>query len=118
MFELFFPLLILAILAVATPVIMLGLPKILAKRERSEVKDAAYECGIEAVGDARERFPIKFYIIAILFLLFDLEAVFLYPWAYIYNKLGFFGLIEMGVFILILLVGYFYVILKGALKWQ
>ena len=82
------------------------------------MKDAAYECGVPAVGDARDRIPVKFYLIAILFLLFDIEAVFLYPWAYIYRKLGFFGLIEMGVFILILLVGYIYVIKKGALRWQ
>ncbi|MBD3233212.1 MAG: NADH-quinone oxidoreductase subunit A, partial [candidate division Zixibacteria bacterium] len=74
--------------------------------------------GVPAVGDARQRFPIKFYLIAILFLIFDIETVFLFPWAYLYKKLGFFGLIEMGVFILILLVGYFYIIMKGALKWQ
>ncbi|MBD3169614.1 MAG: NADH-quinone oxidoreductase subunit A [candidate division Zixibacteria bacterium] len=118
MIEAYFPIFVLFIFALITPVVMLLIPKIVAKREPTPIKDAAYECGIPAEGDARERFPIKFYLIAILFLLFDLEAVFLYPWAYIYKKLGLFGLIEMGVFITILLVGYIYVIKKGALKWQ
>lgn len=118
MTEVFFPVFILFLLAVVTPFVMLTIPRILAKREPSEIKDAPYECGIPAVGDARQRFPIKFYLIAILFLIFDIETVFLFPWAYLYKKLGFFGLIEMGVFILILLVGYFYIIMKGALKWQ
>ncbi|MCP4632495.1 MAG: NADH-quinone oxidoreductase subunit A [candidate division Zixibacteria bacterium] len=118
MFEIYFPLFILFALAIITPAVMLIIPKILGKRESNAIKDDIYECGIPAVGDARERFPIKFYLIAILFLLFDIEAVFLYPWAFIYNKLGIFGLIEMGVFILILLIGYMYVIKKGALRWQ
>ncbi|PJA29824.1 MAG: NADH-quinone oxidoreductase subunit A [candidate division Zixibacteria bacterium CG_4_9_14_3_um_filter_46_8] len=118
MLESFFPILILFLLATITPAVMLILPKILAKRESDPVKDAPYECGIPAEGDARERFPIKFYLIAILFLLFDIEAVFLYPWAVIYRKLGVFGLVEMVVFIVILLIGYLYVIKKGALRWQ
>ena len=118
MFEIFFPVFVLLFLALITPIIMLTIPKIFGKRESTPVKDAAYECGIPAVGDARERFPIKFSLIAILFLLFDIEAVFLYPWAYIYKKLGMFGLIEMGIFILILLIGYLYVIKKGALQWE
>ena len=118
MFDIFFPIFVLAIISVLTTAVLMILPKILAKRESNSIKDAAYECGVPAVGDARERFPVKFYLIAILFLLFDIEAVFLYPWAYIYRKLGLFGLVEMGIFIAILLIGYLYVIKKGALRWQ
>ena len=70
------------------------------------------------VGTARQRFPVKFYIIAMLFILFDIEAVFLYPWAVVFKQLGWFGFIEMGVFIAILLVGYIYVWKKGALEWE
>ncbi len=88
------------------------------KKTYSKIKEEAYECGIAAETDARERFPVKFYLVAIMFIIFDLETVFLYPWAVSYNKLGLFGLIEMGVFIAILLVGYVYVVKKGALKWD
>ena len=70
------------------------------------------------VGSARERFSVKFYIIAMLFIVFDIEVVFMYPWAVMFKKLGLFGFIEMGVFILILLVGYAYVWKKGALEWE
>ncbi|HEU0264864.1 MAG TPA: NADH-quinone oxidoreductase subunit A [Geobacterales bacterium] len=84
---------------------------------------APYECGCEPVGSARERFSIKFYLIARFFILFDIEAVFLYPWATIYRSLlgtslGLFMLVEMGVFIAILLVGYIYIWKKGALEWE
>jgi NADH-quinone oxidoreductase subunit A len=70
------------------------------------------------VGSARERFSIKFYIIAMLFIVFDIEVVFMYPWAVMFKRLGLFGFVEMGVFILILLVGYAYVWKKGALEWE
>ncbi len=69
-------------------------------------------------GTARERFSVKFYIIAMLFIVFDIEAVFLYPWAVMFKRSGMFGFVEMGVFILILLVGYIYVWKKGALEWE
>ena len=82
------------------------------------MKLAPYECGCEPVGSARERFSIKFYLIAMLFILFDIEAVFLYPWAVLFKRLGVFGLMEMGVFIAILFVGYVYVWKKGALEWE
>jgi NADH-quinone oxidoreductase subunit A len=70
------------------------------------------------VGSARERFSVKFYIIAMLFIVFDIEVVFMYPWAVMFKRLGMFGFVEMGVFILILLVGYVYVWKKGALEWE
>lgn len=84
-------------------------------------KDTAFECGVPAVGDARHRISVKFYLIAILFLLFDVEAIFFFPWALVYKKyLSFnaFILIEMGVFVAILLVGYVYILRKGALEWE
>jgi NADH-quinone oxidoreductase subunit A len=118
MLEVYFPILVLLGLATATGLGMLVLSQLLGKRVKTKVKGIAYECGIIPKTDARERFPVKFYIIALLFIIFDLEAVFLFPWAIIYKNLGIFGLIEMGVFILILLVGYFYILKKGALQWE
>ncbi len=76
-----------------------------------------YECGVDPEGDARDRFSIRFYIIAILFVVFDVETIFLFPWAIIYRRLALFGFIEMLVFLGILIVGYFYVWKKGALEW-
>jgi NADH-quinone oxidoreductase subunit A len=105
-------------MAVVIAVGMFAVSAALGKREKSAVKGEAYESGIKPVGDARERFPVKFYLVAILFIVFDLETVFLFPWAVNYEWLGLFGLIEMGIFILILLVGYVYVIKKGALRWD
>ena len=97
---------------------MFGLSAALGRRSKGRAKDEAYECGIEPTTDTRQRFPVKFYLVAILFIIFDLETVFLYPWAVSYKQLGLFGLVEMAIFILILLVGYVYIIKKGALKWD
>ncbi len=77
-----------------------------------------YESGITPFMDANQKFSIRYYIVAMLFLIFDIEAVFLYPWAVAFNKIGLFGLIEMVIFIIILLVGYFYAWKKGALQWE
>jgi len=92
--------------------------RLVGEKKPSAVKLAPYECGMPPVGTARERLSVKFYIIAMLFILFDIECVFLYPWAVVFKKLGMFGFIEMGVFIAILLVGYIYVWKKGALEWE
>jgi NADH-quinone oxidoreductase subunit A len=77
-----------------------------------------YESGITPFMDAHQKFSIRYYLIAMLFLIFDIEAVFLYPWAVAYNKIGLYGLVEMVIFIAILLVGYFYAWKKGALEWE
>ena len=82
------------------------------------VKGEAFECGNEPTGPAWGRFSIKFYLVAILFIVFDVEVVFMYPWAVIYRELGLFGFVEMMVFISILAVGYLYVWRKGALEWR
>lgn len=118
MLESYFPILFLFILALFVALVMLGLACFIGPRKLGKDKSSPYECGTDPIGDARIRIPIKFYLIAILFVIFDIEIAFLYPWAVIFQKLGLFGLIEMGIFILILLVGYFYIIKNGALKWE
>jgi NADH-quinone oxidoreductase subunit A len=118
MFEIYFPIFVLIFVVTAVALLILGLSYLLGRRIPTKEKLSTYECGNQPIGDARGRFPVKFYLIAILFIIFDIEVVFLYPWAVIYKKLALFGLIEMGIFLLILLVGYFYIIKKGALKWE
>jgi len=81
-------------------------------------KLAPYECGMNPIGTARERFSVKFYLVAMLFLLFDIEAVFLFPWAVVYHDLRLFGFFEMLLFIVVILAGYIYVWKKGALEWE
>ena len=85
--------------------------------EYNKVKLEPYECGIEPTTDARDRYSIRYYLVAMLFVIFDVETVFMFPWAVIFNKLLLFGLIEMMVFIFILVVGYYYAWQKGALDW-
>jgi NADH-quinone oxidoreductase subunit A len=88
-------------------------------KRSTPTKDAPYECGIEpTIGDARNRFSIKFYVVAMLFLLFDIEVVYMYPWAVLLRQLGFPGLAAMMTFILILVVAFAYVWKKGALNWE
>jgi NADH-quinone oxidoreductase subunit A len=118
MFETFFPILFLIILAAIIAIAMATISIIFGHRTRSIQKGEPYESGVKPVGDTKGLFPVKFYLIAILFIIFDIEVVFLYPWAVIYQKLGMFGFVEMLVFIVILLVGYFYILGKGALKWD
>lgn len=91
---------------------------LLGERKPNPNKLGAYECGILPTGDARQPFAVKFYLVAMLFILFDVEAVFFFPWAVIYRDLGWFGFIEMLVYILILLAGYIYLWKKGALDWS
>jgi NADH-quinone oxidoreductase subunit A len=114
----YLPILVLVIIAVLFGLGSLIFSTLIGQKKPSKVKLAPYECGCEPVGSARERFSIKFYLIAMLFILFDIEAVFLYPWSVIFKRLGMFGLMEMGVFIAILFVGYVYVWKKGALEWE
>ena len=83
----------------------------------NKVKLEPYECGIEPITDARDRYSIRYYLVAMLFVIFDVETVFMFPWAVIFDKLLLFGLIEMIVFIFILVVGYYYAWQKGALEW-
>lgn len=105
-------------LAILFAVFTIAASNFIGKKTYEPGKLKAYECGVEPTGAPHVRFDIKFYMIAIFFLLFDIEAIFLFPWAVIFSKLGFFGFIEMFLFIVILVLGLLYVWLKGALKWE
>lgn len=118
MLDNYLPILVLIVIALAFAVGTMAMSRLIGQKKPSAVKLAPYECGMPLVGSARERLSIKFYIIAMLFIVFDIEAVFLYPWAVVFKRLGLFGFAEMGVFIAILLVGYVYVWKKGALEWE
>src|SRR5215475_1922199 len=100
---------------------MVGASFLLGPKKPTRFKQSPYECGMPPVGSARERFPVKFYLIAMLFIIFDIETIFLYSWAVIYTKAGGgkqFLLGEMAVFVAILFIGYFYILGKGALDWD
>ena len=113
------PLLLHLILAMALSGILLTLSSVVGWRRPSQVKSQSYECGITPTGDARQPFSVKFYLVGIIFILFDVEAIFLYPWAFIFkSSLGWFLFVEMLLYIGILLVGYFYLWKKGALDWN
>jgi NADH-quinone oxidoreductase subunit A len=111
-------LLVPAVLGIA----MIALPEVFTRvfrlRRGDPQRYQAYECGFTPTGTARTRFSIKFYLVAMLFILFDIEAIFLYPWLVVHPWLGWFGLIEMGVFVLILVVGYVYIWRRGAFRWE
>jgi NADH-quinone oxidoreductase subunit A len=104
--------------AVGFALVTLFLSAIFGKRKITPQKMIPYECGMDPIGEARKRFSVRFYIVAMLFIVFDIEAAFLYPWAVIFRDLKIFGLAEMGVFIAVLLVGFVYVWKKGALEWE
>jgi len=112
------PILIFLILVTGFAVVSVIGSLILGMRKPTPEKLTPYECGMQPVGNARERFSVKFYLVAMLFLLFDIEAVFLFPWAVVYRDLKMFGFLEMVLFIAIVLAGYVYVWKKGALEWE
>ena len=112
------PVLLFVITAILFAAVTLGMSHIVMPRRKSAVKMAPFECGVEPVGSARNRFHVKFYLVAVLFILFDIEIVFLYPWAVTFDRLGLLALVEMLLFIAILFVGYAYVWKKGALEWD
>jgi len=121
----YIPLLVILLVATLLAGVLVGLSWILGPKRPSAEKLAPYECGVTPVGSARERFPVKYYLIAMLFIVFDIETVFLYPWAITYIPLGHIAksmqvnsLYEMVVFIVILFVGYIYVWKKGAFEWE
>lgn len=118
MFEELFPILLLLAITTALAGVLVFLSIFIGRKTKIGKKGQAYECGVEPEGSTREPFPVKFYLVAILFIIFDIEVVFLYPWAVISDKLGVFGFMEMLVFVAILMVGYFYILGKGALKWD
>ncbi len=96
----------------------LVIPKVFKNKRHGQIKDDSWECGIEPQGDARTPISIKYFLTAILFVLFDVEIIFMYPWAVNFKQLGWFGFVEMVLFMSLLLAGFFYVIKKGVLKWE
>lgn len=118
MFETYYPILFLIILATIIALIMVGASLFLGKRTKLGKKGQPYECGIDPVGTTRDPVPIKFFLIAISFILFDIEVVFLLPWAVVARDLGMFGFVSILVFVGLVLVGYFYELGRGALKWD
>lgn len=114
----YIPILVMLLFALGFAVLNLVASFVLGKKARANpVKDAAYECGMPPISDAHQRFSVKFYLVAILFVLFDIEVVFLYPWAVRFNAMPAFLFAEMVVFIGILFLGWWYVIRKGAVNW-
>ncbi len=113
----YIPILIFILVAVSLPVVGLAVGRLLRPFKPEKSKLDPYECGIEVETDARDRISVRFYIVAILFVVFDVETIFLFPWAVLYDELLLFGLIEMLIFLGILIVGYFYIWKKGALEW-
>ena len=114
----YFPVLVQAALAILVAAALVTITFLLGKRVRNRTKDSPYESGIAPTGTARERFSVKFYLVAIVFILFDIEAVFLYPWAVVYRELKLFAFFEMLIFIVLILAGFFYIWKKGALEWS
>jgi NADH-quinone oxidoreductase subunit A len=120
----YFPIGVVLLVALLLAVVMVTLAGFLGPRRPSAIKSAPFECGSDPIGSARERFGVKFYVVAILFVVFDIEAIFLYPWAVLllpsegYAGLGWAGFATMGIFVATLLAGLVYVWKKGALDWS
>jgi NADH-quinone oxidoreductase subunit A len=113
----YLPILVMLVVAAAFAAIALFVPSVLGPRRRSKVKDDPIESGMLTLGDARRPFPVQFYVVAVLYILFDVEVILLYPWAVMLRQLGAFGLAEMAIFLLILLVGFYYAWKNDAFKW-
>ncbi len=114
----YFPVLLFIFVAVAVGVVPMVLGKLLGPSRPDSEKLSPYECGFEAFEDARMKFDVRYYLVAILFIIFDLEIAFLFPWAVVLNEIGLFGFLSMMVFLAILVVGFVYEWMKGALEWE
>lgn len=109
---------VMMVLAAIIAAVIIGASHFLGHKTRSKAKLAPYECGMTTIGPTRRIMTIRYYIVAMLFLVFDIEIIFLYPWAVVTRSLGLFGFIEMIVFVSILFIGYIYIWKKGALEWE
>ncbi len=116
--ELYLPIVFMLIAALGFVVGSMFLTHRLGPKRKSEIKNDTFECGIESIGNARTPFSIKYFLVAILFVLFDVEVIFMYPWAVNFKKLGVLGLIEMFTFMGFLILGLYYIYKKGAFKWE
>jgi NADH-quinone oxidoreductase subunit A len=114
----YFPILLFIFIALAFGVVTLVLSYFVQPKYPEPEKLSTYECGSEPFSDARMPFPVRYYVFAMLFVIFDIEVIFLYPWAIVFEKLGIIGLVEMMVFIALFLVAYVYAWRKGALEWD
>jgi NADH-quinone oxidoreductase subunit A len=113
----YIPIVIFLVIAFLFPVVTLIVAKLVRPESPYAAKLRPYECGIEPESDSRGRYTVRFYIVAILFVIFDVETIFLFPWAVQFKALGLFGLFEMGIFLAILIVAYIWIYKKGALEW-
>jgi len=118
MLENYLPVLIFMVVGIAIGGIMITLGFILAPNRPDSEKLSPYECGFEAFEDSRMKFDVRYYLVAILFIIFDLEIAFLFPWAIVLDEIGLFGIIAMGIFLGILVIGFIYEWKKGALEWE
>ncbi|MGF1642133.1 MAG: NADH-quinone oxidoreductase subunit A [Thiotrichales bacterium] len=118
MLEQYLPVLIFAIIGLIAGTVLLTIGRAIGPRRPDAAKDSPYECGFEAFEDSRMKFDVRYYLVAILFIIFDLEIAFLFPWAIVLDKIGLQGLIAMGIFLGILVVGFIYEWRKGALEWE
>ena len=114
----FLPIALMFIVASAVVIALLIVTHWLGPKRKTKIKDDTFECGIEVQGNARVPFSIKYFLVAILFVLFDVEVIFMYPWAVNFKSLGLLGFVEMLTFVALLLVGFYYILKKGALKWE
>jgi NADH-quinone oxidoreductase subunit A len=114
----YFPVLLFLVVATGFGLILLAAGHVLGPRHGTPEKSSPYECGFAAFEDARMKFDVRYYLIAILFIIFDLEIAFVFPWAIVFGRLGLLGLVEMGVFLGLLVIGFVYVWKKGALEWE
>lgn len=114
----FLPIIVQLLAAIGFIVTTMIVTHSIGPKRNSELKDAPFECGIEAQGDARAPISIKYFLTAILFVLFDVEVIFMYPWAVNFTKLGWFGFFEMLTFMTLLMAGFYYIIRKGVLNWE
>jgi NADH-quinone oxidoreductase subunit A len=112
-----FPVLLQTVLAMVIGVALVALTFVIGRRLKNKVKDMPYECGIAPTGDAQHRFSVRFYLVAMMFILFDIEAIFLYPWAVVFKQLKMFGFLEMLTFVILILAGFFFIWKKGVLDW-
>jgi len=118
MLENYLPILVFLVIAAVLGGVLLSLGFLLGPRRPDEAKNSPYECGFEAFEDSRMKFDVRYYLVAILFIIFDLEIAFLFPWAVSLDTIGGFGMLAMAVFLLILVVGFIYEWKKGALEWD
>ena len=118
MLENYLPILIFLFIGLTIGIVARGLGALFGPRHADKAKDSPYECGFEAFEDSRMKFDVRYYLVAILFIIFDLEIAFLFPWAIVLDTIGMFGLIAMAVFLSILIIGFIYEWKKGALEWE